>query len=65
MAHHQCNYSGESGWGTVEVVGGFCEVGTGCVKACPYSWRKSDKKAERNADKRFKEFAAALPDGTS
>lgn len=54
MAHHNCQYADESGWSLVEVVTGFCEVGTKCVKSCPYSWQ--DKKTEKNADRAFENY---------
>ncbi len=46
--HTQCPFSDESGYECVEVVGGMCEVGDGCVRACPYSWpAKNTKKTEK------------------
>jgi hypothetical protein len=58
MAHHNCQYTDESGWGVVEVVRGFCEVGQDCVKSCPFSFH--GKKKEAQADKAYREFCKEL-----
>jgi len=58
--HHQCEFEGGSGWGKVEVVGGLCEVGQGCVADCPYSWQEKDRHTESLANRRFAEFAESL-----
>jgi hypothetical protein len=51
-----------SGWTTVEVVRGFCEVGEGCVKSCPYSY---PKKLAAKADKVYKEYCEELAKQTN
>lgn len=53
---HKCEFE-LSGWTTVEVVSGFCEVGEGCVKSCPYSY---SKKLAARADKVYKEYCEEL-----
>lgn len=61
--HKQCPHGDQSGWGIVEVVAGFCEVGNGCEGlkvGCPYAWAETDRKATRRANKAFDEFAKRL-----
>ena len=61
--HHNCQFNDQSGWNLVEVVSGFCEVGSGCVKECPHSWRKKDKKTEAKADAAYRRFAEEIAGG--
>ncbi len=44
--HHNCNFRNETehGYGVVEVVRGYCEVGLNCHKKCPFSFGKKDEK---------------------
>ncbi len=58
--HHNCEYPNQSGYSLVEVVEGFCEVGTGCEKNCPFSWQEKDKKKERKANEAFQRFVKEL-----
>lgn len=41
--HSQCPFPDKSGYECVEIVGGYCEVGLGCVKECPYSYQGKRK----------------------
>ena len=63
MAHKVCQYQDVSGFGVVEVVAGYCEVGEGCdglKSGCPFAWEGSDKKTTARANARFAEFCQYL-----
>ena len=63
MAIKQCPHNDASGWATVEIVAGACEVGEGCdglKVGCPYAWKSSDKKATRSVNRLFAEYAKHL-----
>ena len=47
--HYQCPHSELSGFGCVEIISMFCEVGENCVESCRYSWKKSDRKTAKRA----------------
>ena len=48
-SHYQCQFSTktEHGFECIELAGGFCECGEGCLKKCPYSWRKNTVRAKQ------------------
>ena len=60
--HHKCGYSEESGSYLVEVIASHCENGEECVRSCPYSWKKNDRKKVQRADKAFGCFCNGLDD---
>lgn len=61
--HHKCAYRDKSPHGNecVNVVGGYCEVGEGCVPECPHSWSKNDRVRRAGATKAF--FDSGEPQG--
>lgn len=59
--HSQCPYPGRSGFECVDIRAGCCEIGEECnVTECQFSWRASDWKTRRIANKAFGDYAEQI-----
>jgi hypothetical protein len=50
-----CPHPHESGHQHVDVVGGFCHAGEGCVERCPFAWKR-DSPRTTSAEAAWKEM---------